>query len=125
MRFVADGPSIPDDLLHQRDNGNVVFFCGAGLSIPAGMPSFRDLAQKVLISLGTLESAESSILFKQAVADPVNGPAFDRIFNSLVGEYGVAEIEHRIANQLALVSNATLKNHKTVLQLSRNAGGQP
>ena len=42
MRFRADGPAIPDILLDERDAGNVVFLCGAGVSMPAGMPSFRD-----------------------------------------------------------------------------------
>ena len=47
MRFKADGPAIPDILLDQRDAGNVVFLCGAGVSIPAGMPNFLGLAQHV------------------------------------------------------------------------------
>jgi hypothetical protein len=29
MRFLADGPTLPDDLLTARDQGQVIFFCGA------------------------------------------------------------------------------------------------
>jgi hypothetical protein len=32
LRFLAEGPSIPDELLVARDEGRVVFFCGAGVS---------------------------------------------------------------------------------------------
>ncbi len=32
MRFLENGPSIPDELLLARDQGRVVFFCGAGVS---------------------------------------------------------------------------------------------
>jgi hypothetical protein len=41
MRFAAQGPDIPADLLEARDRGEVVFFCGAGVSMPAGLPSFQ------------------------------------------------------------------------------------
>jgi len=32
MRFLKNSPAIPDDLLIARDEGRVVFFCGAGVS---------------------------------------------------------------------------------------------
>ena len=48
MRFFANGPSIPDELLWERDEGKVVFFCGAGVSKAyAGLPDFFGLATKV------------------------------------------------------------------------------
>lgn len=51
MRFLADGPNIPDRLLEDRDKGRVVFFCGAGVSIPSGLPDFLQLAWNVVVSL--------------------------------------------------------------------------
>ena len=43
MRFAADGPDIPGNLLDARDDGEVVFFCGAGVSMAkaAGQASTR------------------------------------------------------------------------------------
>ena len=32
MRFLADGPALPDDLLTAPDQGQVIFFCGAWVS---------------------------------------------------------------------------------------------
>ena len=52
MRFIEDGPSIPDELLNAHDEGRVVFFCGAGVSRGAGLPDFFGLAEAVLCELG-------------------------------------------------------------------------
>ena len=44
MRFVPDGPYIPNDLIRKWREGDVLFVAGAGVSRPAGLPLFRDLA---------------------------------------------------------------------------------
>ena len=55
MRFLAGGPSIPEELLIARDEGRVVFFCGAGVSrARAGLSDFFGLAQRVIETLGVL-----------------------------------------------------------------------
>ena len=59
MRFKADGPPIPDILLEERDAGNVVFLCGAGVSIPAGLPSFLDLTRHVIDEVDPAEVPKS------------------------------------------------------------------
>ena len=43
MQFVTNGPDIPDALLQAHEEGRVVFFCGAGISAPAGLPLFQKL----------------------------------------------------------------------------------
>lgn len=37
MQFITHGPDIPDALLQAHEEGRVVFFCGAGISYPAGL----------------------------------------------------------------------------------------
>jgi len=55
MRFLANGPSIPDELLVARDEGRVIFFCGAGVSrARAGLTDFFGLAQRVVDTLGVI-----------------------------------------------------------------------
>ena len=39
---------IPQKLLQAHEDGKVVFFCGAGVSVPAGLPSFKGLVKAVL-----------------------------------------------------------------------------
>ncbi|UWU89367.1 hypothetical protein [Bradyrhizobium sp. CB1015] len=53
MQFVANGPDIPDSLLQAHEEGRVVFFCGAGISYPAGLPGFRGLVDDIYRLAGT------------------------------------------------------------------------
>jgi hypothetical protein len=65
MQFVANGPDIPDELLRAHEEGRVVFFCGAGISYPAGLPGFKGLVEKIYKQTGTTQS-------------PIEQRAFDR-----------------------------------------------
>jgi hypothetical protein len=44
MRFVPDGPVIPNELVKEWRDGRVLFLAGAGVSKPAGLPLFNGLA---------------------------------------------------------------------------------
>ncbi|GAA5266513.1 hypothetical protein ACOSOMT5_P2941 [Acidiphilium sp. MT5] len=56
MQFITDGPDIPDALLRAHEEGSVVFFCGAGISYPAGLPGFKGLVEKIYELNGTVFS---------------------------------------------------------------------
>ena len=47
MQFISGGPDIPDELLQAHEDGRVVFFCGAGISIPAKLPDFENLVDSI------------------------------------------------------------------------------
>lgn len=47
MQLVQGGPNIPESLLQLHASGQVVFFCGAGISQPAGVPSFGRLVEEL------------------------------------------------------------------------------
>jgi hypothetical protein len=47
MQFIANGPDIPDELLQAHEEGRLVFFCGAGISYPAGLQGFDWLVKKI------------------------------------------------------------------------------
>ena len=49
MQFIPRGPDIPNNLLFAHEEGRVVFFCGAGISMgkPANLPSFKDLVKRL------------------------------------------------------------------------------
>ena len=53
MQIITDGPDIPDALLEAHEEGRVVFFCGAGISYPAGLPDFKGLVEQVYQLNGT------------------------------------------------------------------------
>ena len=51
MQFVKGGPDIPERLLQAHEEGRVVFFCGAGISYPAGLPGFECLVKEIYFRL--------------------------------------------------------------------------
>lgn len=53
MQFITNGPDIPDALLQAQEEGRVVFFCGAGISYPAGLPGFKGLVEQIYRLNGT------------------------------------------------------------------------
>ena len=66
MIFIKDGPDIPDELLDARDQGKVVFICGAGVSKRHGLPLFNELVDQIYERL----KAEYSENPAQPVARP-------------------------------------------------------
>ena len=67
MRFVKNGPDIPERLLQAHEDGRVVFFCGAGISFPAGLRGFDWLVNRLYTELGATPSpvAQAAIRRKQ------------------------------------------------------------
>lgn len=127
MRFFADGPNIPDELLEAHDQGTVVFLCGAGVSYRAGMPDFLGLAKHVVEELGAPEDAESRTLLAWWDRDTPAAarPPLDQIFNLLQQEYTKSKIDDLIAERLRTKPGTDMTAHKIVLRLSRGYDGKP
>lgn len=115
MRFIADGPVIPSHLLTQRNEGNVIFFCGAGISRRAGLPDFAGLTQKVVDKLGA----------EKALAAMERGDSSDRVFSLMAREFGQSEIDREIYSALKAAGKPDLSCHQTILDLSRGVDGRP
>src|SRR5688572_6658874 len=52
MKLVANGPDFPSEILQAAEEDTLVFFCGAGISMPH-LPGFSDLVCRVFERLGT------------------------------------------------------------------------
>ncbi len=52
MQFVKGGPDVPERLLQAHEEGQVVFFSGAGISYPAGLPTFSGLVNELYAAMG-------------------------------------------------------------------------
>lgn len=115
MRFLPDGPTIPSQLLAQRNDGNVIFFCGAGISRRAGLPDFAGLTQKVAANLGAGKARDAM----------ERGDSSDRVFSLLVREFGQSEIDREIYSALKVARKPDLSCHQTILRLSGGADGRP
>ncbi len=73
MQFITHGPDIPDALLQAHEEGRVVFFCGAGVSRPAGLPDFGGLVQSLFQQAGEPADGAESDLIGQSQFDRAIG----------------------------------------------------
>jgi len=119
MQFVANGPDIPDALLQAHEDGKVVFFCGAGISYPAGLPGFNGLVDEIYRLVGTTRN-------------PIEQDAYSR--NQFDATLDL--LERRLPGQRLAVRTALMKalkpklrrkgatdTHAALLQLARNREG--
>ncbi len=136
MRFFADGPSIPDELLWERDEGKVVFFCGAGVSRAyAGLPDFFGLANKVAEYLKADKDSAAYQLIHQRDGNEkknvVGGYiSADYIFGLLERDFFQKDIEEAVASALKPKKQDSpkkvdyLKGHKILLDLATGEDGK-
>ncbi len=117
MQFVTNGPDVPEKLLQAHEEGKVVFFCGAGISFPAGLPSFGGLVCKLYDQMGVTPDAVQ----KQAL----NAEQFDTAVSLLEAVTNTNEWRRDIRVKMAKLlhpdystANAT-STHKALLQLSK------
>ncbi len=130
MRFTENGPDVPDDLLVARDQGNVLFFCGAGVSRhKAGLSDFLKLAGDVMDDLGSLTGSQARRLYDAANTQlPSGGKSYvpvDRMFSSLDLEFDPREVRDAVARALKPAQGVDLEAHRTMIDLSRGADGRP
>lgn len=105
---------VPETLRQAHEDGEVVFFCGAGISVPAGMPSFEGLVKTILNDL---------------CSDPMKAPLpwssykdkkYDEVLDILErheqGGFG-KEVRKRVCELLNKRAR-TLKMHLTLVRLS-------
>ena len=119
MRWVKDGPDIPVEIVQAVEDGQVVFFCGAGVSQQAGLPDFRGLVNAVYEKLHRVRESF-----------PVEQKAFekgeyDQVFASLeaaIREPGL--IRGCVAEALELAVDADTGTHQALLKLATDRGGR-
>ena len=129
MRFKANGPAIPDVLLDERDAGNVVFLCGAGVSIEAGMPNFEKLARHVVGELDPPQDSEIRQALQTYDADEDSTPvgwrqrSLDEVFQMLYDDYRPEQVAESVWRKLSKTREA--QPHHTIARLSANTEGYP
>ncbi|MEQ9846626.1 SIR2 family protein [Pectobacterium brasiliense] len=129
MRFLANGPSIPDDLLLARDQGRVIFFCGAGVSRAyAKLPDFFGLASKVISKLGVDQNSPAYKLIQEAQEFDrrVGIPGIisaDRVFGLLERDFTSRDIEEAVASALKPPTDCDLTAHRILLDLATTPVG--
>lgn len=119
MQLIANGPDIPDALLEAHEEGRVVFFCGAGVSNPAGLPSFKGLVDDIYRRLGTTLSETEREVYERDQFDATLGLLEQR------SPGGRVEVRKRLMEVLQpkLRRRGAIDTHAALLQLGRNREG--
>lgn len=122
MQFVANGPDIPDALLQAHEEGRVVFFCGAGISYPAGLPGFGGLVDSIYKKVGTTRTPIEAQAFENYQYDATLNLLEDR----LPGRRNGLQMRRALADSLTpkLRKKGATETHEALLQLSRNREGK-
>lgn len=119
MQFVTNGPDIPDALLQAHEEGRVVFFCGAGISYPAGLPGFEGLVRDIYRLNGTTFTDIERTAFDRGQFDAT----LDLLERRLPGQRLAVRRELVRALKPKLRRKNATKTHEALLQLSRSREG--
>ncbi|MDR2689097.1 MAG: hypothetical protein LBB76_04990, partial [Azoarcus sp.] len=120
MQFVFNGPDVPERLLQKHEDGRVVFFCGAGISYPAGLPGFGCLVKKLYQDL--------SDKIKPEQQSAIDAKQFDTAIGLLEADVvGGRETVRREIAKILTPADLTAPNatatHEALLTLALNRGG--
>jgi hypothetical protein len=115
MQLVSNGPDIPDSLLRAHEDGDVVFFCGAGIAYPAGLPNCAGLAHGLYSALGvTTPSAVQQTALRKKQYDTAIG-----LLEQDIGG-GRQRVRTQIAQALTAARPGEVATHDSLLTLARN-----
>ena len=116
MQFIKNGPDVPERLLQAHEDGRVVFFCGAGISYPAGLPGFAKLTEQIYNDLKVVPDAVQQATIKAKQFDK----AIALLEEALVG--GRNTVRQSLAKILTpnLATPKVTATHEALLTLSRN-----
>lgn len=112
IRFSEAGPEIPPTLLDALIAGDVVFVCGAGVSMPQ-LDDFRTLTRKTFERLRVDMDSSEQRSFDAERYEEALGSLGRRLVDP-------ADVVHAVSALLAVPDKVVLDRHATVLRLSRD-----
>jgi hypothetical protein len=119
MQFVANGPDIFDPLLQAHEEGRMVFFCGAGISYPAGLPGFQGLVDEIYGIVGTTRNPIEQDAYSRSQFDAT----LDLLERRLPGQRLAVRKALTKALQPKLRRKGATDTHAALLQLARDREG--
>lgn len=110
--LVANGPDLPPELLQDQAEGNLVLFCGAGVSVPNGLPTFKGLVEEIYDRLGEVQTPEEQFLFKSGQYDHVLGSLERRVGDRLRQEVCKRLLETKVSRRSFHAALLDLATHR-------------
>ncbi len=119
MQFTTNGPDIPNALLQAHEEGRVVFFCGAGISYPAGLPGFDGLVNQIYQLSGT----SPSDIEREALERKQYDAVLDLLERRLPGQRMAVRSKLAKALKPKLRRKGATDTQAALLRLARNREG--
>ena len=116
MQFVKNGPDVPEHLLQAHEEGLVVFFCGAGISYPAGLPDFRGLVDQIYDRIGASLTATEEEVYQRGQYDAT----LDLLERRVPGQRAAVRAELAQILKPKLRRKGATSTHTALLELARN-----
>lgn len=124
IQFIPQGPQIPEEIMQALNNDNLVLFCGAGISMNNGLPSFEDLVKEVCEKLHI--NINEQPLLREAKERGNYDSILDLIEEKKVLPVSKQQQENLVTTQklrkeiIKILNNYTKKSdiHKSLLDLS-------
>ena len=114
--LIKEGPQIPAEVAQALRYDNLVFFCGAGISKPNGLPLFDELAEKVCENL---KSNINDPLLKIAKEKGDYSSIFDLLENGQISHLSTTpEILRKEVIEILSTHKKQFEIHKALLELS-------
>lgn len=119
MQYIPNGPDIPEALLEAHEEGKVVFFCGAGISYPADLPTFSGLVEDVYRELNEAPDDTEREALASYKFDTTLGLLERRLPN------GRLRVRQAISQVLIpnFTKNKSTRTHEALLTLSKTRSG--
>ncbi len=106
---------VPEKLLQAHEDCEVIFFCGAGVSVPAGMPTFEGLVENILKDLAANRSRAP--LPWKAFDEGKYDEVLDILERHEQGGFGFEILRERVREMLERRPR-TLQAHMTLARLA-------
>lgn len=115
MQLVEGGPDIPYEVLTAQEEGRLILFCGAGVSMKAGLPDFKGLIKGIYSELRVEPNGRESRAIEKK--------DYGLVIDLLEERFGFQKFRESV-RKIILKVPATLSVHSSILQLSANRKGQ-
>lgn len=119
MQFIPGGPDIPETLLEAHEEGRVVFFCGAGISYPAGLPGFEGLVNLIYETVGVEPDSAETLAIELGRFDS----ALDLLERRVIGQRLAVREALAEALKPKLKKRGSSDTHAALLQLATARDG--
>ena len=113
---------IPESLRRDHEDGEVVLFCGAGVSAAAGLPTFKRLAKRVLTEMlpskDGCEPGSTAALAWRAFEDHRYDEALGILESPYEGGFEPRKVREKVRHHLSVPRTRTIEKHLILARLA-------